>query len=622
MSACRMPVSIALPWRSVWLPRVAVFVALVVGLPLFLRMPLWCDITLYELAARNLLEGGTHYRDIFDTNLPGFVWLLTGLRWLFGPAPIVIRITDLVVIVGIVALIDRLAKWGGATPATRWWSIAGATFLYPFTVEMTHAQRDVWMTLPALAAVVLRVRRAIQPHKDPEKRRVIWPSTLEGVLWGLAVWIKPHIVLMAAGVWILTARRLAVCHTRPGRAAAADLLGNLMGGVVVGLAGIGWLLASGTWKHFWDVVERWNPEYAKLTWMELPRREVTLLHWFPVWSLGLIPTVPLAVLSLVDGVSWGKWGRTTPGPVGRALPRWLWDREAGPDSRFTRAVIAALYLVWVLQGYYLQRGFMYVHLPETLLMLGLWAAHRWAFAALPLLWIALTSLVWLVADSSPAFRERLLTVAVDKHASASMEHERYIVRHPLADWNWVQNWSECLLTPPPRSWRIDETSWEQYQLWDHLGRIDQFVASPDWEELAEVARYLQQQGVKDGEVIAWNDTPHAVYLMLGIKPGVRYIHTTTVEIIGVDGNWLGRGELEKARTAAGTHPRFAIGDLEWAAIGQGPSGRARFLGPPQSPTDLLPAGLSPGQRAAFPFDKPTVFRSGNNLGRYTVHRLR
>src|SRR5580658_1701306 len=107
-----MPIPTPLPWRSLWLPRLAVFFALLAGLPLYLQSPLWCDITLYDLAARNLLKGGVHYRDLFDTNLPGFVWLLTGLRWLFGPSAIVVCIADLAVVAGVVALIDVLAKWG------------------------------------------------------------------------------------------------------------------------------------------------------------------------------------------------------------------------------------------------------------------------------------------------------------------------------------------------------------------------------------------------------------------------------------------------------------------------------------------------------------------------------
>src|SRR5438105_3526568 len=98
------------PWRSVWLPRIVTAVMLLAGLPIFLRMPLWCDLTLYDLAARNLLEGGVHYRDVFDTNLPGFVWVLACIRGVVGFGAFQLRCVDLVIVVGIVLLIDRLAK--------------------------------------------------------------------------------------------------------------------------------------------------------------------------------------------------------------------------------------------------------------------------------------------------------------------------------------------------------------------------------------------------------------------------------------------------------------------------------------------------------------------------------
>src|SRR4029078_4012408 len=44
---------------------------LAAGVPLFLCMPLWADVTFYDLCARNILAGGAHYRDVFDTNPPG-----------------------------------------------------------------------------------------------------------------------------------------------------------------------------------------------------------------------------------------------------------------------------------------------------------------------------------------------------------------------------------------------------------------------------------------------------------------------------------------------------------------------------------------------------------------------
>src|SRR5262245_45292102 len=177
-----MPCPAFRPWRSVRLPQAVTAVALAVGLPLFLRMPLWCDLTLYDLAARNLLDGGVHYRDVFDTNLPGFVWLLACIRGVIGFGAFPLRCVDLVIVAGVVLLIDRLAKRGGATPAARWWTIVGVALLYPFAVEMAHCQRDTWMALPILVAVLLRLRRCGKYETPATGKETFRRSALEGAL--------------------------------------------------------------------------------------------------------------------------------------------------------------------------------------------------------------------------------------------------------------------------------------------------------------------------------------------------------------------------------------------------------------------------------------------------------
>ncbi|MBA4066018.1 MAG: hypothetical protein C0501_20325 [Isosphaera sp.] len=619
-----MSLTLPRPWRSVWLPRAVTAAALLAGLPLFLRMPLWCDLTLYDLAARNLLDGGVHYRDVFDTNLPGFVWALAALRGVFGFGAVTLRVADLVIVAGVVLLIDRLAGRGGGTPAARWWAVAGAAVLYPFAVEMAHCQRDTWMALPVLAAVLLRVRRAADPSPRP-----FAAAALEGALWGAAVWVKPHAVFMAAGVWLVTARRVAGGW----RGFAADVLGNLAGGLAVGAAGVLALVASGTWPHFWEVIDVWAPEYADLAGREyeMGYNHDLQLGWFPPWSLWLLPTLPLAALSVLDAVPWGRRppaGDARPGPVGRVLPGWLWDREAGPDARFARAALAALWFAWACQAYFVQRAFMYVHMAETLLMLGLWAAHRWAVPFVVILWVTVTSLAWVAADHDPAVREVLTRWSrhdgVPDHGEP--DRERYLVRHPLAYWERTRHWPDC--------WRTDLTEAERYALWDRVKRYQDHEASPGWEELAEVAEYLRSRGAGDGEVIAWHDSPHALYLTMNLRPGLRFQHINTVVGISDRGRAQVMAELwEKAGTA-----RFAVSDLGWAALGQEPDVKAAMLAPARGWVPVVLARVGPlpvlglrydryppklrnWVRAAFPFNQPAVFRSRNGAGRYVVHEL-
>src|SRR2546423_1846980 len=122
-----------LPWRRAWPGWVLAALFLAAGVPLFLRMPPWCDLTLYDVAARNVMHGGVHYRDVFDTNLPGFVWLLVGVRRAFGWDTEAVRAVDLAVVAAVVWLLAKFARRAGATPAGVAWLVAGAAFFYPFT---------------------------------------------------------------------------------------------------------------------------------------------------------------------------------------------------------------------------------------------------------------------------------------------------------------------------------------------------------------------------------------------------------------------------------------------------------------------------------------------------------
>lgn len=626
-----MRVELCCPWRSVWAARALAAAALAVGVPLFLRMPPWCDLTLYQMAARNLLEGGTHYKDIFDTNLPGFVWALTLIQWVFGESVLAVRAADLLIVAGVVALVDRLAQLGGASRAARWWAIAGAAALYPFTVEMSHAQRDTWMALPGLAAVLLRVRRGIGEERAPlptpsevtgelpseparSEGRVFGPSVLEGVLWGAAVWVKPHIVVMAATVWLLTARRLAGRHPRPWRAAALDLLGNVAGGAVVGAAGVLWLVASGTWGPFLEVFTEWNPSYLKLVRHEFSQRIDQQLDWFPVWSLGPFVTVPLALVSMLDMAPWASRRAATArpdraGPVGRWLPRFLWDKQADADARFARGVLGALYLAWLGQAFFLQRGFQYAHVPETLLMLGVWASHRWALTFVAFVWFALAAAVWGAADRSPWLHAQLADVPKESR-------ERYLPRHVALDAERLKLWPAC--------WRADLTDAERYALWDRLRLHPPHEAVIGWEEIAEVVEYLRSQGVRDGEAVAWFDSPHALYLVAHLKPGFRFMHVYTAISIGQgpDVPVTGQARVMAELAAAPANRRFVVNDLEWVALpANDPAVRALLLGPPgrPAPHHLLP--LESPYPASFPFNQPTLFRTRGGKGRYVVHEL-
>jgi hypothetical protein len=589
------------------------------------------------VAAQNILRGGVHYRDVFDTNLPGFVWVVTLVSAVFGPSALALRVVDTLIVLGIVLMLGRLARWGGASPAARWWLFAGAALYYPFTVEMSHAQRDTWMALPGLAAVLLRLRRGMgsevpalaaggqgSVQAPPSKPSPFRASLLEGVVWGVGVWVKPHIALMALVVWLLTARRVAGEQPRPWRAAGLDQLGNVLGGLAIGAPGVAWMVASGTWAPFLDVFLNWNPLYVQLASEELGNRAELQLFWFPPWSLFLIPTVPLALASIVDMAFWqSRACASNPprnGPLGRWLPRLLWDKQAGADARFARGALGGLYLAWVAQAFLVQRGFIYAHVPETLLMMALWAAHRWAWVPIVLLWLAATSTLWVVADYQPDLKARL-------DALPRETREYYYPRHPIALGERMREWPNC--------WRFAMSDRDRYVLWDKLRLHEPHEASIGWEELYEVANYMRDHGMVK-ETVGWLDSPHAVYLMLGYQPKFRYMHVFTAYSISARATTFERaGYALMFHELTESGAKYVINDLEWTTIGTygDVERRAQLLGPPRNPPDeLLPVhapwwdrlrDARPGEliEVPFPYNQPTVFRTRGGTGRYVIHRV-
>lgn len=536
-------------------------------------MPPWCDVTLYDVAARSLLDGGVLYRDVFDTNLPGFVWALTAVRAVLGRGYEALWAVDLLVVAGVVALLDRIAKRAGASMATRAWVVAGAAAFYPFTCEVNHGQRDVWMMLPALAAVALRIRR-LGEARGPVFRRAL----LEGALWGLAVWIKPHVVVPAAAVWLVTASRSRLI---------ADLAGNLAGGLLVGAAGVAYLIASEAWAPFAEVFTFWNPGYAALMAAELPIRLRTQLHYFPPWSYLQLVALPVAVLSVLDA-------RTR---VGSRLPPWLWDRGTDDNVRLARLALAAVYLGWTAQGLFLQRAFFYVHVPEILLLLGVLASQRWAAGFLVIAWLTMSSLAavfGLAAAENPS-----LVLPSDGPVGI-------VFRHPVADPGRFELWLDC--------WRTGLDDHAYRLRMNAAGQVRDFHGANDWEQLGEVADELRRLGAKDGDVIAWHDGPHAVYLLLDVRPGFRFQHINQMTRIGPAQQWRIGVELANSAPRA----KWVVSDLmrisgEWPEMLPDPAG----CGP-----DLLPPTLHARARGLFPYDQPAIFRSAGGHGRYVIHALR
>ena len=580
---------------------------LILGLPLFLCMPLWCDVTLYDVAARNVMDGGVHYRDVFDTNMPGVVWVHVLVRSLAGWSTEAMRLFDAGVVTAVILLLCGTLSLTGVARAGRVWFAAGVVLFYLFQPEICHCQRDLWMLLPVLLALRVRCERLDAGDISPRRRLAL--AALEGCLWGMGIWIKPHVLIPTFAVWLgstvwiggpvsnlppspLGGEGLGVRgnrHPSPqplspeGRGGQApdpgslkrlvvDTLGLVLGGVLVGAAGVCWMLHSGTWAPFWDVFLHWNPHYWAMLKAELPSRYLVTFLYFPPWSLLHLLALPLALANLVDARFWHYR------PLDAILR--------------TRAVLAALYLGWMAQGLYLQQPYEYIHVPETILALALVTAQGWPAGLAYLAWFAGAAAVcglaslWLPANSGLGHLREQRSLLMDN----------LLPMHPLASAERLQLW--------PRCWREASSP----ELRDRLAFKGGTHPSTSWTELAEVAEYLRRQGLTDGEVVCWHDTTHPLYLMLGLKPAIRFMHVGTVLMMKEH-----YGDVRQDLLAA-PKKKFVVSDLVrvlWSAEPAAQDG-------PAGPLDLPPA-LGDRQRHVFPFDQPIVFRSSK--GRYLVHRI-
>lgn len=619
--------------RTLQMVRLALPVALItlsvaVGVPLFVRSPLWCDVTLYDLAARNVLAGGVHYRDLFDTNTPGFVWLLSGLRSVIGWGSESVLVVDLLIALGTTLTLCRLAKLAGASAVNRLWLIAGCAGFYLFTHEMTHAQRDVWLSLPALTAVMLRLQRITRPTHGTF-RGVFLPAMVEGALWAVAVWIKPHFLLVAVCWWLLTLTRLAGARTVGQRwwawagVLAADLGGTLLSGGLIGAVGVWYLVASGTWAAFTEVMTVWNVGYLEFTLSQMHARW-GFFAWFPPWNFLAPFAVAYSLFGVIDARMWAGRFRTAErgGLLHRIAFRWVWFTAGTDEQRYARACLGAVYILWLLQGIILQRAYMYVHVTEVMIGLAVWAGFRWNATALIFGWLLVVQACWVIDPQ-----------AMGDAATVNPNVREVFTPHPLFDRRRIARWPDCFR---------QSNGGEQYELYDDLRREVIHPASFNWVELGEVADYLRGRKVGDEELVCWHDSPHPIYLMLDVKPGLRFMHVNTATMISPDCH---RRVCEEYQD--NTHKRFVVIDLQRLAFAEWvnlclrspdplgddlrddiyraynqPGPTADDLLPPAAAwTRTNPQHLHP--EPAMPFDTTrTVFRSGGGRGRYVVIQLK
>ena len=575
-------------------------------------MPPWNDVTLHDMVARTMLRGGVHYRDVFDTNLPGIDWSMAAVRYLFGWSYEVLRAVDLLVIGGIVAALCGWVRRCGGTGYAVAWFVAAAALFYPFLSEFNHVQRDPWMLLPAVIAARLRLRRLVRslsPAFPPPVKQTfsgvpggvappvatplndasddsgkgVRSSLLEGFVWGLAVWVKPHVVIPALAVWAVSAVLLS--RHEPRKRIATDLAGLLLGGVLAGAPGVLWLVGTGAWPYFLDIFLNWNPDYLSEA-GSVAMRFGTTFDCFRPWSILHYAALPLALLALWEA---RVWSRRAGGPATVPGPGRLYRTAASEREVAARALLAACYLAWLAQAVLVQKAFDYVHVPLMFLGMALIAGQRWCFGFAYLLWFVLVGVLVNVAELYPAAAPAVRALdPADSHVKFE--------KHPLADRDVMKLW--------PRCW-IEGGSPEMR---DKLGQYTDVHCGTKWRELEDVAAYLRtvQPPLGPRELNCWHDSTHPLYLMLDLDPATRYMHYGTA--FGI------RSKREVIEREVRASPqRYVVSDLLRTTWDRD----ARHDPRSWRDGDPLPVWLPAAERERFPWNQPVVFRSG----RYVVHRI-
>ena len=321
--------------RNVWLILVA---WLTLAGPLFVCMPLNSDTALYDVQARLVLDGGVAYRDIVEPNLPGALWAHIGIRSALGWSSEAIRAVDLVVLLAVLGLWGSFNRnWRNVLPNT----VCVGTFFYLTRNEWCHAQRDMWMLLPAGLAMLLRLKRS-----QPVTHLVV----LEGLCWACAFWIKPHIAIPGAAAILMD----LWWRESAGRPALKEIGLIVVGGLAAGTPGVVWLLSTGAWDHFWNMMLEWNPEYiaAASSRMSVIRWELMAQRFAP-WPWLHLVGLPIAAATITSAIR----GRDT--------------------SSRPRVIVCSCYVAWLTQSFLLQHALDYIHVPGILLAIVVVAAHPW-----------------------------------------------------------------------------------------------------------------------------------------------------------------------------------------------------------------------------------------------------
>ncbi len=335
--------------KDLFLPGLVAGILLIALGPLFLRLPVTNDAVLYDLEARWMKEGVLPYRDIVEANFPGVLVIHSLTRSSLGESNEALRVIDLTIVCTMLVLMLVCVVKGTGSYRFGGWSAVFGLLFYLSLSEWCHCQRDIWLLLPAVGGCLLRILQ-VQRQATATSTKIFVHSLIEGCIWGLGIWLKPHLLIVCVVVWVMS-----IFMIQGWKRKAIDGAGLLAGGVIMGAIGLWSLMRLEALEAFLVSLREWNPGYleARSQNWTLARYKVMNIILAP-WTLLHLVAIPLSLLS---------------------VSRFLLKPAARNDQVFVRALLSAVYLFWLLQAHFLQHLFDYVHIPAILLSIGVLGVH-------------------------------------------------------------------------------------------------------------------------------------------------------------------------------------------------------------------------------------------------------
>src|SRR5262249_187465 len=150
--------------------------------------------------------------------------------------------------------------------------------------------------------------------------------------------------------------------------------------------------------------------------------------------------------------------------------------------------------------------------PEVFLMLGVFAANRWAIVV-PMIVFEIVTMAWVSILGPPPS-------VPDEEQSFARSHLVWV--HPMYSPNRFHGWAGCFARDGPG------------ELWTDVAFQAEKVWGIDWAQLEEVEAFLRSQGMRAGDdtVMCWHDSTHPLYLTLHLHPPIRFMHLSTATGIG------------------------------------------------------------------------------------------